>query len=791
MAEEPARLMPAEEDSNGESSWASAELPVPLSTLIGRERDIADATKLLLRPEVRIVTLTGPGGVGKTRISLEVARNARGQFSDGVFLVSLAPLTGPELVLAAVTRALNIPEIGDQPPSLRLRHELRDRQMLLVLDGFEHLVDAADGVADLLQSCPSVKAIVSSRSRLFIDGEHLQEVCPLDLPAPGASLTIPDLMVFSAPRLFIERCRQVRRDFAPSKSDATTIVEVCQRLDGLPLAIELAAARIRLMDPPALLAELAGGPRLFAAGTDRAESKQTIDATIKWSCDLLPLPEQALFRQLAIFSGSFSLAAAEAVAGSQTGQSVLNGIASLVNQSLLQRDESGDDVPRFRMLDTIRDFGIDALRHAGQLDETATRQASFFLWLAEHAEAELTGVDQGVWLDRLERDHDNLRFALDWSLGHDDAQSVERAARLAGALRVFWFIHGHIAEGRTRLNGILCRPGVSDSSLAKALAGAGLLAEAQGDYLQAETLLDHSLALYENLEDDRGCATALLFRGLVAFDQHSDDLAAAFCRQSVERARPCGAAWVTAVALAQLGMVSMKTGDHEEARHLIRDSLALFEELGNPWGIALSRGNLGVVALDRGETEDALTSLRQSLRLFLELRDVWGIVNYLDACARALTAIGQEARGARLFGAATELGTRFGVATKAVFRGGFEQNVERVRHALGENEFIAAWAAGTAMTLDDAVAEALATAPPTAVGPATVGISTMGIPFGLTAREVDVLHYLAEGLSDREIGDVLFIGHRTVATHVGHILSKFDVRSRAAAAAFAVRHQII
>ncbi len=466
---------------------------------------------------MRLLTLTGPGGVGKTRLALEAAAGLADTFPDGARFVSLAPITDPVLVAPMVAQALGVREAGDEPITERLAAFLRDKRLLLLLDNFEQVVEAAPLVTDLLAACPGLKGLVTSRVRLRLSGERDYPVPPLAVPAPAGPRPFQYAKGSAAVRLFSERAQAVRPEFALTPENASAVADICRGLDGLPLAIELAAARIKVLPPAALLARLEKRlPLLTGGGRDLPARQQTMRDAIAWSHDLLTPEEQALFRWLAVFVGGFTLEGAEAVvfAGDALDLDVFEGVASLVDKSLLRQEVGPDEEPRFAMLETIREFGLERLAARGEEAAIQNAHAAYFLALVEQAESALLGPEQMAWLTWLDAAHDNLRAALDWCLASD----AEAGLRLAGALSLFWQVRGYLLEGRRWLEALLAQAPQRAALRAKALHAAGQLARHQADIASGISLCEESLAIYRELGDKRGGAYVLRTLGLLVSD---------------------------------------------------------------------------------------------------------------------------------------------------------------------------------------------------------------------------------------------------------------------------------
>jgi len=890
-------------------------LPAQPTALIGREKEVASVCSLLRRADARLVTLTGPGGTGKTRLGLQVAAELLDDFKDGVWFVNLAPISDSSLVAATAAQTLGIKESASRSLLDHLKDYLYEKQLLLLLDNFEQVAEAAPLVGELLAVAPGLKVLATSRMPLHLSGEREYAVPPLGLPpqeprtpstrrfpsssrgragknqepssAAGATVlgsqfsvlfTPAELTQYEAVRLFIERAQAVKADFALTNENVPAVAEICHWLDGLPLAIELAATRTKLFAPESLLKRLEKRlPLLTGGARDLPARQQTLRNAIEWSYQLLDVAEQTLFRRLAVFVGGCTLEAVEVVsnAAGNLGLDVLDGLTALVDQSLLRQGDGLDGEPRFAMLETIREYALEQLQQSGELDVIRRCHASFFLTLAQAAEPHLRSTEQQVWLARLDQEHNNLRAALTWSQAAGD---IGLELQLVGALWQFWNQYGYWIEGRSWLERVLARSqGVPAAVRAKILVRAGTLAWRQGDYERATALFDESLTLYRKLDDQQGISVTLYSLGLVAAEQSDYERAQAFTEESLALCRRLGHRTGIARSISHLGDIVFAQGQYERAGALFEESLALFRQLGHGPGIAHALHSLGAVAWYQDKLEQAVVLLEESLALFRRLANkegtAWALIHLGDIAllqgderqARSLAAeslgvfeeIGyrdgiiwalhglargakrqgdiaqaqrlyQESlalcqalndklstaicleglaglaatenrpvRAARLWGAAAALCKITGAPLPPHTRTFCDHDEAAVRAQLDEATFATAWQAGRIVPLEQAIAEALEVAAevpspaPTSPSAPQPAVAATGYPAGLTAREVEVLRLVAQGLTDVQVAERLIVSAHTVHAHLRSIYSKLEVTSRAAATRFAVDQRLI
>jgi predicted ATPase/class 3 adenylate cyclase len=736
-------------------------LPIQPTPLIGREQEVAAVVALLRRENVRLVTLTGTGGVGKTRLALQVAAELNDSFADGVWLVRLSRLTDPGLVLPTIARTLGLQEVGSRPIEQLLRAHLRARQLLLLLDNCEQVAAAAPEVADLLQAGPHLTVLATSRVALHLRGEKQVQVRPLPLPDPIHLPPPQHLVRNAAVALFVQRAQDADAAFALTNATALAIAAICARLDGLPLAIELAAARTRLLPPSVLLQRLERRlPLLVGGARDMEDRQQTMRDTLAWSEDLLQPEEQRLFRRLSVFVGGFTLEAAEAVCAAPEGAEplgvdVLEGLEQLVDQSLVQQqtvDEEGSGEARFRLLYVVREYALERLEASGEGEGVQRQHVAFFLAMAEDTDLKLRSTEQSSWRRRLEAEHDNLRTALHWTLEHQEA---ELGLRLAGALLIFWRYCNHEREGRNWCEKVLAQPGASvrTPARARALRAAGAMAYFQGDFPEAQRLLEESVSTGREVgeEGKRSLAHALELLGNVALWQGNPGAARELAGESLQVYEEIGEPWGIAMALCLLGTATGELDDLATACSLLEESAARLRVVGDTQRLALPLNALGLVALRRGDYAAARTRFEEALAVARETEDEQyttdalahlgtitfrmgeyhesfsfykqsleshalnreqgtrgdSIIEDLAGLAAIASLFGQLERAARLLGAAAALRETIGTPQPKVERQDTEEAVAAVRAALGEEAWAAAHAAGQALTLEEAIAEAL------------------------------------------------------------------------------------
>jgi len=757
-------------------------LPLDRTSFVGRERELAEAERLL--SERRLLTLCGPGGAGKTRLALAVARRLVERFEDGVWWVELAPITDPELVPRAAAQALGVPEARNFLPTEALVEHLEGRKALVVLDNCEHLIEACAGLADaLLGSCPNLGLLATSREPLRVAGETNFVVPSLSVPEPESTLSAERLADFEAVGLFVERAGEADSGFALTEENATAVARLCDRLDGIPLAIELAAARTRVLTIEQILEKLDDPLGLLTAGSRTAAARhRTLRATLGWSYDLLEEAERALLRRLSVFVGGFTLEAAEAVGSGDALEAgwVLDLLSQLVDKSLVLTEAKAEGALRYGMLEPVRQYARERLVECGEVEETRRQHAAHFLALAERAEPELLGPDQGLWLERLRTEFANLREAHAWSLEPGDEEGrAWLGLRLAAALWRFWSAQ-RFEEGKRWLQAALEKdPGGLPAVRAKALNVLSYILLFQQDYERAMGALEEAVVLYKELGDGSGAAFALANLGYAALHGGYRERVPAF----VEDAETLMAEDLDGHTRAFLRMIvataAVGEGDLDSAVAQFEEGLALSRELGDLRNTSMSLFNLGMIEVMRRELDHSEVLLQEGVRIAREIGDRLGGLYYVWAFGTLSAMSGRPVRAARLWGAAEAQREQMGMALSKfdLAASGYEQDLAAVRSALDEAAFGAAWAEGRTMTFERAVEYALEEPRATREDAAPTAQA------GLTPRELEVLRLVARGLSNREVAAELVLSKHTVHRHVNNALSKLGVSSRAAAVA--------
>jgi predicted ATPase/DNA-binding SARP family transcriptional activator len=669
------------------------DVPAPAVPLVGRESELADIGRILRAEGVRLLTLMGPGGVGKTRLAIEVAYSLADEFEHGATFVALDSLRNAELVVPTIGRALGLAKPGDA----EVEHHLRDRGLLLVLDNLEHLLAAAPALGRLLAAARRLKLLVTSRAPLRLAGEHEFRLTPLPVPAQSLPRSPTALVRIPSVALFVQRAQAAKRDFSLTEANADAVAEICARLEGLPLSLELAAARIKLLPPDALLERLSDRLALLTDGPRDAPARHgALAATIDWSHELLDGERQSLFARLAVFAGGFTLEAAEAVCADTSD--LLDALGVLLDGSLLIHADSGGR--RFSMLDTIREYALGRLEESGGADDARGAHLDYFLGLAERADGELTGPNQRSWLHRLEAEHDNLRAAFAYAASLPDGNE---AIRLASALRRFWRLHGHLADGRAMLEAALARESTVEPELrAKALNGLGTLAGEQGDFAAARTAFEESLALARSAGAEDAVASALTNVGNIDLFEREFEAAQAKFEESVRLWRKLGDRRSLAVTLENLGCIAVAQDRLHEADNLLAESEALAREAGSERTIAGTLAARARALVLLGQLDEAATLLRESAEIGRALAEPHVIADALDGFA-GLAAAGDDAeRAAVLAGAADAVWDSIG-ATRPLDQSAWRERVLAPKRRVDEDAFAEAYERGRSLGTDDAV----------------------------------------------------------------------------------------
>jgi predicted ATPase/DNA-binding CsgD family transcriptional regulator len=805
-------------------------LPALLSSLLGRERETATLRQLLNRADVRLVTITGPGGVGKTSLALQVVHELEDAFLDGVFFISLAPINDPTLIIPTIAQLLGVTESPNRLLLDSLKDFLRNKRMLLLLDNFEQIVSAAPLLTELLESYAEVRMLVTSREALRLRGEHEFPLEPLesgDQIKRSGDQPVDILLRHPAIALFVQRVQDVQPDFQLTEENAPAVTKICARLDGLPLALELAAARIKLLPPKTMLERLQESSlqMLTRGARDMPTRQQTLRSAIQWSYDLLEDEEKHTFRWLSVFVGGCTLEAAQSVIGSPSSMDVLE---SLVGKSLVRQTEM-DGAPRLTMLETIREFGLEQLIHTYKLEIVRRAHAEYYLSFAEDAERQLTGADQKTWLQRLEREQDNMRAALHWAIEHSE---VEFAQRMAGALQPFWFRRGHWSEGRRWLEDSLAMESSStlnQSIRANVLYGAGMLARFQGDFTRARMLCEQSLAMYRALADQTGVLKTLVQLGRIAAFQADQTALKASIAEAAALIESLPDTVTKADAYIDMTIAQVRADSYPpQVPRYLAESERIQRAFHNTAGLAFVFIHQGNHASWNREYALAVSRFDEAQRLAIELDDdrllgrifmsralldiqegnssatfqhlddfIRQAINRGDHQVRTslpmlaliLYERGHHAWSARVLGLAESLNGRIQLNADAAT---IAQRLHigdiraELRTRLGDEVFTREFAAGQQLTLD--ALRAMLHSQTLAPVPANP-LSTAGV--ALTVREIEVLRLLAQDLSNPQIAEKLVVSRRTVDAHLRSIYDKLGVKSRDAAIRVARKQGLI
>lgn len=807
-------------------------LPAFLSNFIGREREMLQVKQLLASN--RMLTLTGPGGCGKTRLAVEVATHTIDDYPDGTWLIELAPISDPRLVPQALAQVLAVHEESSGSITDILINQLRAREALLIVDNCEHLIEACARLAELLlQFCPGLHILATSRESLGLPGEYAWNVPPLSLPEPqpwrdpeSARRAASDYLQSEAVRLFIERAKSVSPSFTPTETNVAVIAEICRRLDGMPLAIELAVARVRTLSVQQIAERLDDRFNLLTSGSRTAPHRQqTLAATLDWSYALLSEQEQKVFQRLSVFAGGSTLEAAEAVCAGNGVESVqvMDVLSRLVEKSLVTADKPEPVETRYRLLETIRQYALEKATESGELGGSKNRHLNYFVEWAETAEPYLNGAEQLQWVELYEAEHGNLRAALDWSI--TDEERVEDGLRLAAACGRFWRLHNYFTEGRVRFSSFLSHPVAQKRTLARASALSHManLMYLQSDYPAMKPILEEALSICRELGDpfQGKLAVTLELMGEMATEEGDYKRASAYFQEALEIFRRLNDHKGMGDILMQLGWASMRTGDFQKAQNLLEEFLVVSETSGNKTNMAFAFSGLGEAAGRQGQYQHAITMLEQGLSISREIKDKWitatllgslgwvalcqsefnsmlkymrdsleirlnigdkgGIAWCLEKLAKAKVEQGQLEQAAKIFGYAEALRAPIGSVIDPTDQPDYKRIIFRIQSALRKEVFSAAWAEGQAMTLEQAIDYALAEPEP-----AAVEVSLKQKFGGLTAREREVAALIALGMSNREIAKTMIVGEKTVETYVTRILNKLGFKSRVEVATWAI-----
>ena len=774
---------------------ARTNLTHHLSSFIGRKKELAQVHQYLA--QTRLLTLIGVGGCGKTRLAKQIATElvSTQSFEDGVWWIELAALNDPALTAQAVAQTLGIRESFERPAAESLMDYLAERKLLLILDNCEHLrIACAQLTERLLLGSPQLKILTTSREPLGLAGETTFLVPSLSLPDEVPSMLPSDLARYDAPALFFERAKSVLPSFTATEQNMTAILQVCRRLDGIPLAIELAAARVNVLTVEQIAERLADRFTLLTASNRTAvlPRHQTLRATIDWSYDLLSEKERVLFRRLAVFAGEFTLDAVEAICSGDDleGAEILDELTRLVNKSLVGAEIVGQPEARYHYLEMIRQYALNRLRDSGEEHTLRDRHCDWFLVLAEEARAQWRGPRQKEVFDQLEVEHDNLRAALEWS--KQESSSTERGLRFGSALWRFWEIHGHLREGLRHLTDLLALPNAQarSSARAKALYGAGYLSMMQGtekSFASSETLMSESLAIARELDDPHLIAFGVYGLGILMRYRGDHERAVKQLKQSLTLFRRLGERVGMYISLFNLAESATARGDYEQAQTLHEESLTLKRAQGDQWSIANSLMSLAMLARLQGKYEQAIHLIQEGLALFEKVGDRTNMAFSLLECSIIAAVQGHAQLAVQIYAAADRLLEDLGYSKDHADRAESEHQLAITRSRMGEARFSAAWESGRVLSLDQAIEQMQGFGPPEQkAGSQTFSLQdgkhqTLLVP--LNEREIEILRLIAEGLSNNEIAERLVIALSTVKWHINNLFGKLGVHSRTQAVA--------
>jgi predicted ATPase/DNA-binding CsgD family transcriptional regulator len=767
-------------------------LPHALTRLIGREAEVAALSGLLCNRESRLLTLTGAAGVGKSRLAIEALARASAVIPDEVGFIDLTTTEDPLLFLYAISGALGMQLTGADAPLYDLQRAMRDRSVVLLLDGFDRLMSAVPILAELLRGCPGLTVLATSRSRLHVRGERVMLLAPLPVPSQDPEIALDETRANPALALFLERTRDVQSGFSLSPENANTVIQIVRHLDGVPLALELAAARLDLLSPGDLLNHLRQRlPVLASRDRDLPDRLRTMRQAIAWSYDLLDVDDQRWFQQVGVFAGGCTIAGVAAVSGVSDELTALDALRSLTDKSMLWHDDTGNEPGRFRMLQLLREFALEQLASSGEESRVRKGHAAWCLALVEHAAAEReSGPVDVASLNLLDAEYGNLQAALGWL---EVNGPEDRFVRMAAALGWFWLYRRSRSEGRRWLEAAIDQGrarGLHSSALARALDGASVLAFSQGDYSRAEAFITEYLTLSRELEDQWGVPAALNLLGVVARAREEFPLALKRFAEALELFRACNESGWSALVLLNLGTIEYWSDQLDQAEATTQESLTIYRQMDDAYGIAVALNDLARVAADHEQPAKAIAYFTESLAAWQRVGTPEGLLDWIARVATLGADQGQFALALQLFSAVDRECAVLGYAFEPPDRKRQRRSLEAARLALDEAAVAIAWQRGMTQPLTSALADAQSMLERLSSTDVASDIRSDETG-GLTPRELEVLRLIVDGQSDRQIGEQLFISHRTVMTHVTHILAKLEVESRTAAATFAVRNHLI